>query len=161
MKRLLLMLAFVWLAGCASSPPLPAHVPVLALPMQLHVQREQASQRQDWLLVIQQEDARLRWSLLDLLGMPQARQLLQDGTWQADGLLPPNPAARELFAALLFALTPAADLQHAYPTAQQQGNQRRLGSRWSVTYGPAGSLRLNLEQGLRYLVSPLPSENTP
>lgn len=161
MKRLLLMLAVAWLAGCTARPPLPAQLPALALPMQLHVQREQAGQRQDWLLVIQQEDARLRWSLLDLLGMPQARQLLQDGTWQADGLLPPNPAARELFAALLFALTPQSELQRAYPTAQQQGNQRRLGSRWSVTYGQSTSFSLNLEQGLRYLVSPLPSENTP
>lgn len=161
MKRLLLILAFAWLAGCTSRPPLPAQLPTLALPLQLHVQREQAGQRQDWLLVIQQEDARLRWSLLDLLGMPQARQLLQDGTWQADGLLPPNPAARELFAALLFALTPQSELQRAYPAAQQQGNQRHLGSRWSVTYGQPGSLRLNLAQGLRYLVSPLPRENTP
>ena len=55
----------------------------------------------------------------------------------------------------------ADELQRAYPTAQQQGNQRRLGSRWSVTYGQSTSFSLNLEQGLRYLVSPLPSENTP
>lgn len=161
MKRLLLMLAFTWLASCASRPPLPAQLPTLALPMQLHVQREQAGQRQDWLLVIQQEDAHLRWSLLDLLGMPQARQMLQNGQWQADGLLPPNPAARELFAALLFALTPPAELQRAYPTAQQQGHQRRLDGRWSVDYGPSTTFSLNLEQGLRYLVSPLPSETPP
>ena len=44
--------------------------------------------------------------MMDPLGIPQARQKLIDGQWQADGLLPPNPEARELFAALLFALTP-------------------------------------------------------
>ena len=94
------------LTGC-STLPLPRQTPTLALPMQLHVQRQQADQRQDWLLVIQQEDAGLRWSLMDPLGIPLARQLLKDNRWHADGLLPPNPEARELFAALLFALTPA------------------------------------------------------
>ncbi|MCY1437960.1 hypothetical protein D9M71_541410 [compost metagenome] len=99
--------------------------------------------------------------MLDLLGIPQARQLLNDGQWQADGLLPPNPGARELFAALLFALTPAGQLQALYPGARQQGQQRWLGERWRVDYRQADDFTLNLGQGLRYLVSPLPSENTP
>ncbi|QBF24712.1 hypothetical protein EXN22_03040 [Pseudomonas tructae] len=161
MKRLLLILAFALLSACASRPPLPAQLPTLTLPMQLHIQREQAGQHQDWLLVIQREDASLRWSLLDLLGIPQARQLLNDGQWQADGLLPPNPAARELFAAVLFALTPSEQLQPLYSGARQQGQQRWLGERWRVDYRQADDFTLNLGQGLRYLVSPLPSENTP
>ncbi|WP_095162129.1 hypothetical protein [Pseudomonas sp. Irchel 3F5] len=161
MKRLLLILAFALLSACASRAPLPAQVPALTLPMQLHIQREQAGERQDWLLVIQREDASLRWSLLDLLGIPQARQLLNQGQWHADGLLPPNPAARELFAALLFALTPAEQLQALYPGARQQGQQRWLGEHWRVDYRQADDFTLNLGQGLRYLVSPLPSENTP
>ena len=164
MKRLLPVLVLsvcLLLGACASNAPLPEQLPPLALPMQLHVQREQAGERQDWLLVIQREDQRLRWSLMDLLGIPQARQLLDQGTWQADGLLPPNPAARELFAALLFALTPAEQLQRLYPGARQQGKQRWLGERWRVDYRQADDFTLNLGQGLRYLVSPLPRENTP
>lgn len=153
--------ACLLLTACASKPPLPEQLPPLALPMQLHVQREQAGERQDWLLVIQREDQRLRWSLLDLLGIPQARQLLDQGQWQADGLLPPNPAARELFAALLFALTPEQQLQRLYPVARQQGSQRWLDTRWRVDYRQSDDFTLNLGQGLRYLVSPLPSENTP
>lgn len=161
MKRLLLILAFALLSACSSRAPLPAQLPPLSVPMQLHIQREQSGQRQDWLLVIQREDARLRWSLLDLLGMPQARQLLDNGHWQADGLLPPNPAARELFAALLFALTPNEQLQQLYPDARQQGQERWLGDRWRVDYRSTDDFTLNLSQGLRYRVSPLPSETTP
>jgi hypothetical protein len=41
--------------------------------------------------VIQREGPGIRWSMMDLLGIPQARQKLVDGTWHADGLLPPNP----------------------------------------------------------------------
>jgi len=161
MKRLALLFACLVLGACASRAPLPAEMPSLKLPMTLHVQREQAQQRQDWLLVIQTEDQRLRWSLMDLLGIPQARQLLDRGEWQADGLLPPNPAARELFAALLFALTPADRLQALYPAAQQQDNRRWLGERWQVSYRQADDFTLNLQQGLRYLVTPLPGENAP
>lgn len=161
MKRLLLILAFALLSACASRVPLPTQMPALTLPMQLHIQRQHAGQSQDWLLVIQREDASLRWSLLDLLGIPQARQLLNDGQWHADGLLPPNPGARELFAALLFAMTPAEQVQTLYPGARQQGQQRWLGERWHVDYRQADDFTLNLGQGLRYLVSPLPSENTP
>ncbi|MDD2059930.1 hypothetical protein N5D52_09200 [Pseudomonas sp. GD03860] len=161
MTRLLLALALVLLGACTSQPPLPEQLPALPLPMQLHIQREQAGQRQDWLLVIQQEGSSLRWSMLDLLGIPQARQLLDDGQWQADGLLPPNPAARELFAALLFALTPDAQLQQRYPEARQHGQQRWLGERWRVDYRHADDFTLNLAQGLRYLVGPLPSETPP
>ena len=69
----------------------------------------------DWVLVIQQEGPALRWSMMDLLGIPQARQKLLGNDWQADGLLPPNPEARELFAALLFALTPEMNCQATIP----------------------------------------------
>ena len=161
MKTILSLLAGLLLSACAAYPPLPDELPPLALPMQLHVQREQADDRQDWLLVIQREESTLRWSLLDLLGIPRARQLLDRQRWQADGLLPPNPAARELFAAVLFALTPEADLPRLYPEALGQGNQRSLGTRWQVIYRQTDDFSLNLEQGLRYVVTPLPSENTP
>ncbi len=161
MKRLLLTCALALLSACASEAPLPEQLPTLTLPMQLHIQREQTDQHQDWLLVIQREDSHLRWSMLDLLGIPQARQVLDQGQWQSDGFLPPNPAARELFAAVLFALTPAGELQQRYPQARQQGQQRWLVERWRVDYRHTDDFTLHLEQGLRYLVSPLPSETPP
>jgi len=160
-KYLLAIILCLLLGACAARPPLPTQLPQLDLPRQLHVEREQAGQRQDWLLVIQREEGRLRWSLLDLLGIPLARQLLEGEHWQADGLLPPNPQARELFAAVLFALTPSGQLPQLYPQAHQQGELRWLGDRWQVTYRAADTFDLNLGQGLRYLISPLPSENTP
>lgn len=125
------------LAACAARAPLPQVEPDLALPLQLHLQSEADGQPQDWLLVIQQEGQSLRWSLFDPLGVPLARQRLEDGEWQADGLLPPNPQARELFAGLLFALTPQAQLQQAYPQqaqSDQRGRRLRQGEqvRWLV-----------------------------
>ncbi|MDB6144087.1 MAG: hypothetical protein JWP80_3131 [Pseudomonas sp.] len=159
--RLLLSVCLLLLCACASRAPLPEATPHLRLPLQLHIQREQAGQRQDWLLVIQQEGTGLRWSLMDPLGIPVARQRLNDGTWQADGLLPPNPQARELFAALLFALTPTDELRTNYPTALAQAQQRTLGARWRVIYRQPQAFVLRLDQGLSYDVGPLNSETSP
>ena len=158
--RLLMVGVMVVLSACASQAPLPAGNPTLPLPLQLHIERQQAEQRQDWLLVIQREGPGIRWSMMDPLGIPQARQQLIDGHWQADGLLPPNPEARELFAALLFALTPSGELLRNYPAAQQQGQQRSLPARWDIRYAQPLSFELNLPQGPHYRVSPL-GEPTP
>ena len=151
---------FVWLLMCmllssCTSLPLPRHTPTLALPMQLHIQREHADERQDWLLVIQQENAGLRWSLMDPLGIPLARQLLQDGTWHADGLLPPNPEARELFAALLFALTPEAQLSKNYPQATSESDLRFMEQRWQVQYLQPRVFRIDMKGDLHYRITPL------
>jgi len=158
--RLFVVSMMLLLSGCASQAPLPASNPTLPLPLQLHIERQQADQRQDWLLVIQREGSGIRWSMMDPLGIPQARQQLIDGRWQADGLLPPNPEARELFAALLFALTPSGELARNYPAAQQQGEQRTLVPRWTIRYAQPLSFQLNLPQGPHYRVSPL-GEPTP
>jgi hypothetical protein len=158
--RLFLLVCITLLSACASQAPLPAGNPSLPLPLQLHIERHQADQRQDWLLVIQQEGPGIRWSMMDPLGIPVARQQLIDGHWQADGLLPPNPEARELFAALLFALTPSGELLRNYPAAQQQDKQRSLPARWDVRYSQPLNFELNLPQGPRYRVSPL-GEPTP
>ncbi|KIH85601.1 hypothetical protein [Pseudomonas batumici] len=160
MIRALLLACLLLLSACASRAPLPVQAPTLALPLQLHIEREQAGQRQDWLLVIQREANGLRWSLMDPLGIPLARQRLLDGDWQADGLLPPNPQARELFAALLFALTPPGELPASYPTARQQPQQRALGDRWQVSYRRALEFTLSLPDSLQYRISPL-SETAP
>ncbi|WP_426142310.1 hypothetical protein [Pseudomonas sp. DWP3-1-2] len=172
MIRALLIACILLLSACASrQAPLPDAMPRLQLPMQLHVQRQQGEQRQDWLLVIQQESTGLRWSLMDPLGIPLARQLLINGQWQADGLLPPNAEARELFAALLFALTPDTQLRDAYPTARRQGLRRSLGDRWGVEYRTADVFTLGLraepgtdtrpEDTLTFRISPLNNESAP
>ncbi|VVM69149.1 hypothetical protein PS655_01722 [Pseudomonas fluorescens] len=158
--RLFVVGVMLLLSACASQAPLPASNPTLPLPLQLHIERQQAEQRQDWLLVIQREGPGIRWSMMDPLGIPQARQQLIDGHWQADGLLPPNPEARELFAALLFALTPSGELLRNYPAAQQQGQQRALPARWDIHYSQPLSFQLNLPQGPHYRVAPL-GEPTP
>jgi hypothetical protein len=162
MIRALFIACVLLLAACASKAPLPVSVPELQLPMQLHIQRQQADQRQDWLLVIQQEASGLRWSLMDPLGIPLARQQLINGQWQADGLLPPNAEARELFAALLFALTPDSELRRNYPTAQRRGTQRIVDERWGVEYSSADTFRLVVLTGkdgrINYGISPLNSE---
>jgi hypothetical protein len=160
MIRALLLSCVLLLSACASQAPLPERNPTLPLPLQLHIER-QAEQRQDWLLVIQREGQSIRWSLIDPLGIPLARQRLIDGEWQADGLLPPNPEALELFAALMFALTPKGELLGNYPTAQQQGSQRSLGPRWKIRYQQPLDFDLNLPQNLHYHVSPLTAETTP
>ncbi|ROM17040.1 hypothetical protein BK643_14715 [Pseudomonas protegens] len=161
MIRALLLGCVLLLSACVSQAPLPERTPSLVLPLQLHVQRQLQDQRQDWLLVIQAEGPDLRWSLMDPLGIPQARQRLVGGHWQADGLLPPNPEARELFSALLFALTPVAELQANYPHARQQGAQRTLGPRWRVDYQHALDFTLNLPQGPHYHITALSTEATP
>lgn len=148
------------LAGCARQLPLPTQPPQLQLPMQLHIQRQSAEQKQDWLLVIQQEAEALRWSLLSPLGVPLARQLLSQGRWKADGLLPPNAEARELFAALLFALTPADQLSELYIGRDlvDDGASRSLkdgASDWQVRYRQNGRFELDVGASLTYGVAPI------
>jgi hypothetical protein len=153
--QFLLLAAVSLLSACAGHAPMPEHNPDLALPLQLHIQRLQADQRQDWVLVIQSEGPGIRWSMMDLLGIPQARQILTDKAWKADGLLPPNPEARELFAALLFALTPKDQLAANYPDAWQHGMQRSLPERWDVRYTQSTNFELRLPKGPIYAVTPL------
>ncbi|KAF1022821.1 MAG: hypothetical protein GAK37_03329 [Pseudomonas sp.] len=156
MIRLLLIGCLLLLGACANHAPLPARIPALDLPLQFHVQREQNGQHLDSLLVIQREGPGIRWSMMDLLGIPQARQKLINGTWQADGLLPPNPQARELFAALLFALTSADDISTLYPGTQEMDLTRTLPEHWKITYHSSLVFRLEmLDQHLTYHISPL------
>ncbi|WP_413044390.1 DUF3261 domain-containing protein [Pseudomonas sp. YJ42] len=148
------------LGACAQHLPLPTHTAQLTLPMQLHIQRRSADETRDWLLVIQREGTAVRWSLLDPLGVPLARQLLRDGHWQADGLLPPNPEARELFAALLFALSPAEQMDELYADTRwtQQSDGRSLtadGAAWQVRYLKKGRFELDVGPRLSYGVAPI------
>ncbi|MGL4315672.1 MAG: DUF3261 domain-containing protein [Pseudomonas sp.] len=163
MLRAVLLGVCLLLAACAAHTPVPDTSPTLvaALPLTLQIQRQQAGEQRDWLLVLQAEGPVLRWSLFDPLGVPLARQLLQDGTWHDDGLLPPNAEARELFAALLFALTPSAELARNYPRDAWQttaDGQRRLNPAWRVRYRAPLDFTLNTASDLAYQVSALPQE---
>jgi len=158
MSRLLLLGIGLLLSACAARTPLPSSLPELAtpLPATLHIRREQAGEQQFWWLVVQAEGSILRWSLFDPLGVPLARQLLQDGAWRADGLLPPNGEARELFAALLFALTPTDSLAAGYAPATWQllaDGQRRLTPDWRIRYRAPLDFTLNHAQDLSYRVN--------
>ncbi|QEI07636.1 DUF3261 domain-containing protein [Pigmentiphaga aceris] len=164
MRRLLLSL-LVLLAACSTAPTLPTAMPALDLPVQLLIQKQTAQEARDLILVVQQDPAGLRWSLLDPIGMPLARQLLQDGAWSNDGLVPPNPDAHALFAALLFAWTPGKDLAISYPAGswkQESATTRSLWQdgekRWDVVYADASMQRFTLRavDGTAWQVGPLP-----
>lgn len=156
MNKLLLLACVLLLTACAARTPLPASSPTLVQPLPISLQVSTAD-GQVWLLVIQAEGSALRWSLFDPLGVPLARQSLIAGAWHNDGLLPPNGDARELFAALLFALTPTDELARNYDQAnwQQQGtDNRQLAPHWRIHY--QAPLVIELDNGKQhYRVSPL------
>ena len=156
MKRLALLTCAWLLSACAAHTPLPDASPTLVQPLPVALQVSTADE-QHWLLVIQAEGHALRWSLFDPLGMPLARQTLADGAWHNDGLLPPNGAARELFAALLFALTPRAELARHYAQADWQEHSpdsRQLAPNWRIRY--EAPLSIHLDNGQQhYRTSPL------
>jgi len=119
----------VWLAvltGCtATTPPTPQQHALqaerLRLPRQVLVTEIPSSitptssaVQPPWLVVAQRENQSLRWSRFNLLGAPDARQILDGDRWRNDGFIAPNAQAREMFAALLFAWTPRTDLDAAY-----------------------------------------------
>lgn len=123
------------LTACSTRLPLPMQEPALQdvqLPLQLHLRYQEAGLERDAIVVIQREATALRFSLFNAMGVPQARQMLRDGSWYADGLLPPNPQARQWFAGLLFALTDAEHLQQQYPHASLSAQQRMLTNGWQV-----------------------------
>ncbi|MBX9913829.1 MAG: hypothetical protein K2Y25_08025 [Pseudomonadaceae bacterium] len=159
MIRALLVSCCLLLGACAGHTPVPPTAPELAvgLPLTLHIQRQQAAEQRDWLLVLQAEGPSLRWSLLDPLGVPLARQLLTAGAWHNDGLLPPNPEARELFAVLLFALSSEAGLEHNYQPGDWQttAQGRWLVPDWTIDYRTAVDFSISGAAGLRYQVRAL------
>ncbi|MDT4827505.1 DUF3261 domain-containing protein [Achromobacter agilis] len=157
------------LAGCAGAPPVPGRDAVFSLPRQLHVVQVSAGQPSlDTLLVVQREGAALRWSLFDPMGVPQARQMLEHGQWRNDGFLRPNGQARNLFAALIFAWTPEAELDAAYGAgnwrARREGGtqERELlehgRPRWTVRWpqaAQADTFAIVGSDGITWRISPL------
>ncbi|MFJ3482775.1 DUF3261 domain-containing protein [Pseudomonas sp. NPDC090202] len=154
MNRVFALVCALLLSACASQVPLPAQLPHIKFPQQLHVQREQAGQHLDWQLEIQKERHGVLCSLMDSAGNTLSRQELHEDTWKADDQSQ-DPEARELFAAVLFALTPEKDVRFNYPGAVLRPHGRSLDERWSVDYASEGFFRITLEDGLRYIVSPV------
>jgi len=169
-RTLAVALAFALLAGCAGAPPVPAREAGFSLPRQLHVVQASPGQPSlDTLLVVQREGAALRWSLFDPMGVPQARQMLEHGQWRTDGFLRPNAQARDLFAALMFAWTPEAELDAAYGAgawragpAADGGVQRELrkdgGARWTVRWPQAAQpdvFSILTANGITWRITPL------
>ena len=163
-------LALALLAGCAGAPPVPARLAPFDLPRQLHVVQSSPGQpAQDTLLVVQREAAATRWSLFDPMGLPQARQMLENGQWRNDGFLRPNAQARDLFAALVFAWTPESDLDTAYGAgawratrgedgAAQRELLQRGQARWTVRWpqgAPAGEFDIRNADGTAWHIAPL------
>lgn len=166
MTRIALLGLCLLLSACAARTPLPLSTPTFGapLPAALRVERQQGTDQQIWWLVVQAEQAALRWSLFDPLGVPLARQLLEDGKWRADGLLPPNSEAQELFAALLFALTPSEKLPASYaPDTWQQlaDGQRRLNPHWLIDYRAPLDFTLSQGQVRSYRVYALADKEIP
>ena len=166
MLRALLLSLSLLLSACASHTPLPERQTALVaeLPLTLQIQRQTTGEQQDWLLVLQEENGSLRASLFDPIGVPLARQQLRNGEWQNDGLLPPNKAARELFSALLFALTPADQLHAAYPAGNwqvQANGSRQLDPQWRIDYRAPLDFTLYQPADLRYQISAIPDETAP
>lgn len=166
MRQALLLSVALLLSACVSHSPVPSHVPALtaALPLSLHVQRLSPAPAQSWWWVLQDEDGVLRASLFDPLGVPLARQQLRQGQWHNDGLLPPNREARELFSALLFALSDSRQLAQFYPAGSWQvhaDGSRHLAPNWQVQYHPGHTFSLRAGPGLDYHISPLDDDKAP
>lgn len=137
---LCVLLSMLVLTACSTTQPLPMQGQALQdvqLPLQLHLRYQEAELNRDAIVVIQREAGVLRFSLFDAMGVPQARQILRDNGWHADGLLPPNPQARQWFAGLLFALTAVEHLPQQYPSAVVTLEQRRLANGWQVLFPTA------------------------
>lgn len=150
-------------AGCSVGVPLPnPPAAILHSPKTLHVVKQRPGEPDhDAILVARSEGDRTYWALFDALGVPLARQILQDGKWQNDGFLPPNPDARALFAGLIFAWTPTTQLTARYPAHNitHEGDTRILGNGdkalVTVTTTAAHHLQLLLDNGTRWQVMPL------
>ncbi|MEN4922889.1 hypothetical protein ABE485_29740 [Achromobacter spanius] len=169
-RSLAMALAFALLAGCAGAPPVPARTAGFSLPRQLHVVQTAPGQPSlDMMLVVQREGAALRWSLFDPMGVPQARQMLEQGQWRNDGFLRPNAQARDLFAALMFAWTPEAELDAAYGAGAWRAGHPADGAvqreflkqgralwtiRWSAD-APAADFSIQTAEGVTWRIAPL------
>jgi hypothetical protein len=172
LRRLILLAATMLVAGCAGRITVPVGQPVTALPRFAHIAiSTQGEPTEDAILAVQldQGDA-TRWSLMNSLGAPLARQILENRRWRNDGFLPPNAEASKLFTALIFAWTPEAELTTRYRAKRWRADTEADGSRlrvwgkprrprFSVHYERGSTDTFTLVYGKNtWHVSPLPAE---
>ncbi len=133
----------VMLAGCASlysGGQAPQQLPELEGVRSYQVTScgQHGDGRQSLLVIQPQGTTSWRMLLLDPFGAPQARQIIEHGRWRNDGFLPPNPAARQLFASVLGQLAPRAGLSRVYPgmtVRREDGGEvfsQRQEMRWRI-----------------------------
>lgn len=159
--RVIAYLAIALLASCASLVPVPVDADIPGLPLMLLVTQDTEAGAEENLLVVQADGPGTRWSLLDALGAPRARQILQNGKWRNDGFLPPNAQARALFSALVFAWTPTEHLAARYgiDNLRVAANTRTLSRNGraiaTVVGTPLSKLEIHLNGGARWTVTSL------
>ncbi|WP_296257539.1 MULTISPECIES: hypothetical protein [unclassified Pseudomonas] len=155
MIRALLLACVLLLSACASQDQLPAQIPHLKLPITVNAQREQAGQHQDWRVEARKRDRGVRWTLTDTTGSVLAVQDLTNDGWKDRAVSDADFEARELFGAVLFALTSAEEVRFDYPGVQLQPHARSIENRWQVSYLSEGLIRITLPDGQSYMVSPI------
>lgn len=158
-----LILSCMMMLGCATHVPMPSQPAVLKVPQHtLHVIQQRADEPAlHAVLAVRSEGDSTYWTLIDLLGVPLARQILQNGQWRNDGFLPPNGDARALFIGLIFAWTPQSELSAHYhiQDIKIEDGTRTLSIKGrpvlTVTTAVSGDMRLNFLDGARWVIKPL------
>lgn len=115
----LLSLLCCLLSACSSLPwsVLPTQTPVV------QTVRWQVKGTEPSLVLIAPFQSGIRFLWSDVLGVPIARQSLQENRWHEDGLLPPNAMARPLFTALLLLQLSDEERRWVYPQVSQRDGQ--------------------------------------
>lgn len=158
-----LMLSCMMMLGCATRVPMPSQPAVFKVPQHtLHVIQQRADEpARHAVLAVRSEGDSTYWTLIDLLGVPLARQILQNGQWRNDGFLPPNGDARALFISLIFAWTPQSELSSHYQrhNIKIEDDTRTLSTKGrpvlTVTTAVSGDIRLDFSHGVSWVVKPL------
>lgn len=116
------ILATVLLGGCAIQPKLlPSAQPSpQLLRWQVDEMMPSGASGAPTMVVAVPDGRDWRWLWTDALGMPLAREVLRDGTWQKDGLLPANKAALPLFNALAALALDEQARRQVFPALQIQ-----------------------------------------
>jgi hypothetical protein len=155
MIRVTVLASVLFLSACAVHAPVPAQLPHIKFPQQLNVQRDQGREHEQWRLDIKKQRHGVLCNLMDASGSLLGQQELYEETWKNGEDRQQNRETRELCAAVLFALTPERDVRFNYPGVELRSHGRSLDERWSVDYATEGFFRISLDDGLRYVVSPL------
>lgn len=153
-RNLLLASMLLLLGACADRETLPAQVPHLKLPIVLHAQHQPDDGQQAPLLEIKKRDHGVRFTLTGASGTLLAKQDLTNDGWQDRAKSDADYDARDLFGAVLFALTSVQEVRFVYPGVALQPYERRLEGRWQVSYASEGFFRVTLSDGTSYLLSP-------